>query len=177
MGNVLNAGLGQAPATTAARLAGVPASVPASTVNKVCASGMKAVMMAAQAIRAGQADIIVAGGMESMSRAPYLLPVAARMGGLRFGEQSLLDSVQHDGLTDAESGLGMGLCGEKCAEDHGISREDSDAFATRSYQRAVEAKKHLSREIVPITIPGVRGKADTIVSEDDELANVLYLHL
>lgn len=172
MGNVLSAGLGQAPANSAARLAGLPASIPASAVNKVCASGMKAIMSGANAIAAGQADIVVAGGMESMSRAPFLLPLACRTGGLRFGEQALIDSVQWDGLTDAETSMLMGLCGEKCAEDHGISRADSDAYAMRSYERAIGSRNSIARDIVSLTVTQGRDRSTVVVDQDEGLKSV-----
>lgn len=173
MGNVIAAGLGQAPASTAARLGGVPSSVPSSSVNKVCASGMKAIMLAANAIRAGQADIIVAGGMESMTRAPYLLPMGARTGGLRYGDQSLVDGLRLDGLTDEASGQAMGYCGELCAEEYGISREASDAYARGTFERAIEAQRAglLGGEIVPLGI-AKGGGGMTNVDSDQGPSNV-----
>jgi len=177
MGNVLSAGLGQAPATQVAHLAGLPSSTPATIVNKVCASGMKAIMTAAASIRAGQADIIIAGGMESMSRAPYILPVSARTGGLRYGDQPMIDSLRFDGLTDSETGWGMGECAERCATEHDLSREQSDAFARSSYERAIKATNDgiFAREIVPVTIPATKGKPESILSEDECPKNVKRL--
>lgn len=168
MGNVLSAGLGQAPASTAARLGGIPPTVPASSVNKVCASGMKAIILAANSIRAGQADIIVAGGMESMTRAPYLLPTGARTGGLRYGDQALMDSLRLDGLTDEASGQPMGCCGELCADEYGISREASDAYAKGTFERAIEAQQAglLTNEIVPIKV--AKGGKDVITIHSDQ---------
>lgn len=175
MGNVMSAGLGQAPASTAARLGGVPSSVPSSSVNKVCASGMKAIMLASNAIRAGQANIIVAGGMESMTRAPYLLPAGVRTGGLRYGDQALVDSLRLDGLTDEASGQPMGCCGELCADEYGISRESSDAYARGTFERAIEAQRTglFSKEIVPISVTK-GGKGAASVDSDQGPDSVRY---
>jgi acetyl-CoA C-acetyltransferase len=150
MGNVLQAGVGQAPARQAAIGAGVPPSVGATTVNKVCGSGMKAVMMLGQSIRLGETAVGVAGGMESMTRAPYLLDKAR--GGYRYGNQLMLDAILRDGLMDPYSGAHMGDCGEVCAETHGLTREMQDEFAIKSYQRAQEAqaKGHFAAEIVAV---------------------------
>lgn len=167
MGNVLSAGLGQAPATSAMRLAGLPSSIPSTTVNKVCSSGMKAIMMAASSIKAGQADIVLAGGMESMSKAPFLLPNAR--GGMRFGDQMLVDGLKLDGLTDTATGWVMGKCGEKCAEDYGIGRAASDEYAKGSYEKAIAAAAQHSNEIVPVL---VQGKEPIIVSSDEPPKNV-----
>ena len=131
MGNVLTAGVGQAPARQAAIHGGVPDSVPAATVNKVCGSGLKAVMMAAQAIRAGDADIIVAGGMESMSNAPYFLPKART--GYRLGNGELLDGVVHDGLWDSFNNFHMGSAAELIAKKFSVTREDQDRFSVESH--------------------------------------------
>jgi acetyl-CoA C-acetyltransferase len=137
MGNVVSGGVGQAPARQASIFAGIPASVGATTVNKVCGSGLKAVMMASQSIVLGEEDYAAAGGMESMSKAPFLLE-KARMG-YRYGNSTLVDSILKDGLIDPYSNIHMGDCGELCAEKHAISREDQDQFALKSYQRAREA--------------------------------------
>ena len=134
MGCVLPAGQGQAPARQAAHHAGLPRSVPAVTVNKVCGSGLKAVVLGRQRHPAGDAELVVAGGMESMSRAPYLLPKARE--GLRLGHGQLLDSMIHDGLWDAYGDVHMGDCAELCAREKGISRADQDAYAAESYRRA-----------------------------------------
>jgi acetyl-CoA C-acetyltransferase len=139
MGNVVSAGVGQAPARQAAIAAGVPPEVGATTVNKVCGSGMKAVMMVGQSIRLGETVFGVAGGMESMTRAPFLLDKAR--GGYRYGNASLLDAILKDGLLDPYTGSHMGDCGELCAETHGIDRAQQDDYAARSYQRALEAQK------------------------------------
>lgn len=174
MGNVISAGLGQAPASTAARLGGIPPTVPASSINKVCASGMKAIMLAANSIKAGQADIIVAGGMESMTRAPYLLPMGARTGGLRYGDQALVDSLRLDGLTDEASGQAMGCCGELCADEYGISRQASDTYAKGTFERALEAQRAglLTDEIIPIKM--TKGSKEVInVDRDQGPTNVL----
>ncbi len=139
MGNVVSAGIGQAPARIAAITAGIPASVGATTVNKVCGSGMKAVMMAAQGIRLGEQDYAAAGGMESMSKAPFLLDKARS--GYRYGNAVMADSILRDGLIDPYSNIHMGDCGEMCAEKHEITREQQDAYAARSYERALAAQK------------------------------------
>lgn len=166
MGNVLQAGVGQNPARQALRGAGIPDAVGAFTVNKVCGSGLKSVMLAAQAIRAGDAEIIVAGGMESMSNAPYLIPSARQ--GARLGHAELVDSMVHDGLWDIYNNFHMGETGEKAAEKHSVTREQQDAFAAESHRRAVAAmsKNEFAREIVNITIPQRKGDP-TIVSKDE----------
>lgn len=150
MGNVVSAGIGQAPARQASIFAGLPASVGATTVNKVCGSGLKAVMMASQSIRLGDSRLAVAGGMESMTKAPFLLDKAR--GGYRLGHGQLVDSIIKDGLWDPYGDIHMGLCGEMCAEKHQISRAEQDEYAIRSYQRAQEAqqKGFLLEEIVPV---------------------------
>ncbi len=150
MGNVVSAGVGQAPARQAAILGGIPAAVGATTVNKVCGSGLKAVVMVGQSICLGEEDLGVAGGMESMSKAPYLLDKARS--GYRYGNQTMLDSILKDGLLDPYAGQHMGDCGELCAEKHGISREDQDAYAVSSYPRALEAQRTgaFAAEIVPV---------------------------
>ena len=150
LGCVIPAGIGQAPARQAAIAAGIPVSVGATTVNKVCGSGMKAVMMAAQGIALGEQDLALAGGMESMSKAPYLLDKARS--GYRYGDAKLLDSVLRDGLMDPYDGVHMGDCGELCAKEHGITREMQDEWAVRSYQNAIQAqtKGIFKSEIVSI---------------------------
>ncbi|MCM2304767.1 MAG: acetyl-CoA C-acetyltransferase, partial [Elusimicrobia bacterium] len=137
LGCVIPAGIGQAPARMAAIAAGIPVSVGATTVNKVCGSGMKAVMMVSQGIALGEHDLALAGGMESMSKAPYLLDKARA--GYRYGDAKLLDAVLRDGLMDPYDGVHMGDCGELCAKEHGLTREMQDAWAVRSYERAAEA--------------------------------------
>jgi acetyl-CoA C-acetyltransferase len=136
MGNVLQAGLGQAPARQAAIFAGLPDSIPCTTINKVCASGMKAVMLASQAIKCGDADIIVAGGMENMSSVPHYLKGRS---GQKLGNISLTDGMVHDGLTNVYDQKHMGTCGDLCATEHGFSREDQDNFAIESYNRSAKA--------------------------------------
>ncbi len=165
MGNVVSAGLGQAPARQAAIYAGIPESVGATTVNKVCGSGMKAILLGAQAIQVGAADCIVAGGMESMSGAPYLLPKARS--GYRMGHAELVDSMILDGLWDVYSNLSMGACGEMCAAKFGLTREQQDAYAAQSYTRTWAAQKagKFKAEIVPVE---VAGKAGTTLVEEDE---------
>lgn len=173
MGCILTAGLGQAPARQAALFAGLPESVECMTVNKVCGSGLKAVMLAAQSIMLGDADVIVAGGMESMSNAPYLLDKAR--GGYRMGHGQLIDSMIKDGLWDVYNDIHMGKAGELCAKECGVPREAQDDFSITSYQRALEAlKKSLFKdEIVPVKIAG-KGGETTIVSEDEELGKVKF---
>jgi acetyl-CoA C-acetyltransferase len=158
MGNVLQAGLGQNPARQAARKAGVPDRVGSFTVNKVCGSGLKAVMLAAQAIRAGDAELIVAGGMESMSNSPYLLPEARS--GVRLGHGKLIDSMVWDGLWDIYNDFHMGITGEKVAEKYGITRQMQDEFAAQSHRRAAEATAagRLSDERFSVAIPQRKGE-------------------
>jgi len=166
MGNVVQAGVGQAPARQAARFAGLPDSVETMTVNKVCGSGLKAVMLAVQAIQAGDAEIIVAGGMESMSNAPYLLEKAR--GGYRMGNGEIVDALYRDGLLDAYNHSLMGNAAELCARECGIGREPQDAYAIMSYRRAQEAQRTgaFTKEIVPVEIKG--RKDDVVLVTDDE---------
>ena len=166
MGCVLPAGQGQAPARQAGHQAGLPRSVPAVTVNKVCGSGMEAVALGANAIRLGDAQLVVAGGMESMSRAPYLLPRARE--GLRMGHAQLVDSMIHDGLWDAYGDVHMGDCAELCAREKNVSRAEQDAHAAESYRRArhAQAEGKFAREIVPVEIPQRKGPPK-VVSEDE----------
>ncbi len=166
MGHVLRAGLGQNTARQAAIEAGVPDSVPAMTIDKVCGSGLKAVHLAVQAIRCGDAEAIVAGGMESMSLAPYVLPKART--GLRMGHAELLDSMIHDGLWDAFNDYHMGITAENVAERWGISREDQDAYAAESQRRASQAREtgRFDAEITPVSVSQRRG--DPIMIERDE---------
>lgn len=163
LGNVLSAGVGQAPARQAALKAGLPPTVAALTINKVCGSGLKAIMLAAQAIRAGEAEVIVAGGMESMSRAPYLLPREP----LRIGDRPLIDSMLHDGLTCAFSENSMGIVAETLAQSDGLTRETQDRYALESHRRAVEAIERgaFAAEIVPVTVRTRSG--ETLVSQDE----------
>ena len=166
MGNVLQAGLGQNPARQAALSAGIPNTVGATTINKVCGSGLKTVMLAAQAIRAGDADIIVAGGMESMTNAPYLMPGARA--GARLGHAELLDSMVHDGLWDIHNDFHMGMTAELVADKYEISREDQDAFAAASHNKAEAATEagRLDKEKFAIEIP--QRKKDPISFTADE---------
>ena len=158
MGNVLTAGVGQAPARQAAIFAGLPEHVPCMTINKVCGSGLKAVMLAEQAIRCGDAHIVVAGGQESMSNAPYLLPKART--GLRMGNAQLIDSMIHDGLWDVYNQFHMGDAAELCARTCNIGRDEQDEYAALSYRRALEAqqKGYFADEIVPVTYEQRNGK-------------------
>jgi acetyl-CoA C-acetyltransferase len=168
MGCVLPAGQGQAPARQAAIGAGIPPSVGAVTVNKVCGSGLKAVVFGRNAIAAGEHDVVVAGGMESMSQAPYLLPKARE--GYRLGHAQVIDSMIKDGLWDAYKDVHMGDCGELCAKEKGISRQEQDAFAAESYRRALRAQADgkLRAEIVPVEIPQRKGAPPVIVTDDEE---------
>ena len=166
MGNVLSAGLGQNPARQAALAAGIPETVPATTVNKVCGSGLKAVALAAQAIRAGDARVVVAGGMENMSAAPHLLP--ALRAGQRMGDAEVVDSMIRDGLWCASCDVHMGVTAENVAAEDGISREDQDAFALESQRRAAAAVSGgvFDAEIAPVTVPARRGEAVTVARDE-----------
>ena len=166
LGNVLTAGIGQAPARQAVIKAGLPVSVGAITINKVCGSGLQALMFARREILVGDADTLVAGGMESMTNAPYLLPQAR--GGYRMGNGQIIDSMIHDGLWDPYDNVHMGLCGDAVAAKYNFTREDQDAFAADSYKRAQAAQQEgrFKEEIIPITVKGKKG--DTLVEEDEE---------
>ena len=170
MGNVVQAGVGQAPARQAALGAGIPKNVPCTTVNKVCASGMKAVMFAAQSITLGDNDIVVAGGMESMSQIPHYVHMR---NGQKFGPTTLIDGMQKDGLVDAYDGNAMGVCADACATKYNFSREDQDAFAIESYKRSAAAWESgkFADEVIPVEVPQRRGEP-VVVSEDEEFKNV-----
>jgi len=170
MGNVVQAGVGQAPATQAAIFAGLPNTVPTTTVNKVCASGMKAVMQGAQAIMSGDAEIVVAGGMENMSLIPHYVHLR---NGVKFGPTTMVDGMQKDGLTDAYDGNAMGVCADLCASEYNITREEQDAFAIQSYERSAKAwaEGKFDNEVVPVEIPQRRGEP-VIFSKDEEFTNV-----
>jgi acetyl-CoA C-acetyltransferase len=170
MGNVVSAGLGQAPARQAAIYAGIPDSVPCTTVNKVCSSGMKSIMLAAQTIALGDAEIVVAGGMENMSLIPHYQH--ARKGS-KFGPVTMEDGMQKDGLVDAYEKVAMGVCADECATEYNFSREDQDAFAIESYNRSAKAwsEGKFADEVVPVEIPQRRGEP-IIFSEDEEYKNV-----
>ncbi len=170
MGNVVQANNGQAPARQAAMGAGIPDTVPCTTVNKVCASGMKAVMQAAQAIALGDAEIVVAGGMENMSMIPHYLHLRK---GQKFGPAQMVDGLQRDGLVDAYDNNAMGTCADLCATEHQISREEQDEFAKESYRRSAEAWKagKFDDEVVPVEIPQRRGEP-IIMKEDEEFKNI-----
>lgn len=172
-GNVCQANVGQAPARQAALGAGISINVPCTTVNKVCASGMKSVMLASQSIMLGQADVIVAGGMESMSNIPYYLPKARW--GMKFGAGEVLDGLQRDGLLDAYSHQAMGVCADATASKFGISREEQDRYAIQSYTRAGQATKEgrFSNEIAPVPIPQKKGDL-VLMTEDEEYKNVMF---
>ncbi len=170
MGNVVQAGNGQAPARQAALYAGLSENVSCTTINKVCASGMKAVMQGAQAIMAGDAEIVVAGGMENMSLIPHYVHLR---NGVKFGPTSLVDGMQKDGLTDAYDNNAMGVCADLCATEYNFSREDQDNFAIQSYKRSSDAwdAGKFDAEIVPVEVPQRRGDA-IIVAKDEEYTNV-----
>lgn len=170
MGCVLQANVGQAPARQASKFAGLPDGIPATTVNKVCASGMKAMIYATQEIMLGDADVVVAGGMESMSGAPYYVEKGRY--GYRFGDGKLVDGIGKDGLTNVYDQKAMGVCADLCATEEKISREEQDAFAIESYTRSANAWKEgrFKEEVVPVTVKGRKG--DTVVSEDEEYKNV-----
>ena len=169
MGSVLTAGQGQAPARQAALAAGLPVSTPCTTVNKVCGSAMKSIMLGGNALRSGQASVVVAGGMESMSGAPYLLPQARQ--GYRFGHAQMLDHMQYDGLQDAYQGVAMGNFAETCASKYQFSREMQDAFAIESLSRAKQAieKGYFAIEVAPVTLSTRRG--DVVVDTDEQPGN------
>ena len=173
LGNVLQAGLGQAPARQAALYAGLPPSVRTVTVHKVCASGLQAVMQAAHALQAGMAEIFVAGGMENMSAAPYLLPKARE--GYRMGHQTVVDSMIHDGLWDPYNNVHMGSCGEQCAQKYGFTRQEQDAYACESFRRANAAQKdgRFAEEIAPVEVADGKGGSVT-VDKDEGPARVNY---
>jgi acetyl-CoA C-acetyltransferase len=170
MGNVLQAGVGQAPARQAALGAGLGQNVPCTTVNKVCASGMKAIMLGAQTILAGDNELVVVGGMENMSQVPHY--VDGRQG-TKFGNITMLDGITKDGLLDVYTKVPMGNCAELCASEHGISREEQDAFAIDSYKKAAEAwsSGKFAEEVVPVSVPQRKGDP-IVISEDEEYKNV-----
>ena len=173
MGNVLTAGEGQAPARQAAIFAGVPTNVPAMTINKVCGSGMKAVMLGTQSIMLGDSDVVVAGGMENMSLSPYVLPNART--GFRMGHQNILDLMILDGLWDPYKNQHMGNCAELCATEKKFTRQEQDAYATQSFKRAQEAQKSgkFRDEIVPVPVAGRKGDT-TLVDTDEGPAKVQF---
>jgi acetyl-CoA C-acetyltransferase len=173
MGNVISANLGQAPARQAAIGAGIGYHVPCTTINKVCASGMKAVMFAAQSIMTGQNDIVVAGGMESMSNVPYYVPKARF--GYKYGNAELLDGLVKDGLFEVYYKFPMGNCADHTAKEMKISREEQDAYAIQSYTRAAEAWKKGSfrEEVVPVELQGRKGET-VVIDEDEEYKNVFF---
>lgn len=170
MGNVVQAGTGQAPARQAAIYAGIPDTVPCTTINKVCASGMKTVMQAAQSIALGDSNIIVAGGMENMSLIPHYYHARTAT---KFGPATLEDGMQKDGLVDVYDGNAMGVCADACATEYDFSREEQDAFAIQSYKRSAVAwdANKFDNEVVPVEVPQRRGES-IIVSKDEEYSNV-----
>ncbi len=166
MGNVLSAGIGQAPARQAMRFAGLPDAVPATTVSKVCGSGMAALIQATRTIALGDADVVVAGGMESMSNVPYYMDKARQ--GYRMGNATLIDGMIHDGLWDPYANIHMGNCGDKCAAEFKITREAQDEFAKSSFKKSLSAQKegHFDAEIVAVEI--AQKKGDPLLIKDDE---------
>ena len=173
MGCVLQAGIGQAPARQASKYAGIPDNVPATTINKVCASGMKSIALGAQSIMLGHNDVVIAGGMENMSQVPHYLP--GSRAGFKYGNITMIDGLQYDGLTDIYSQTMMGNCAELCAEKYEISREEQDAFAIESYTRAANAWKagKFTDEVISVSVP--QRKGDPILfSEDEEYTNVKF---
>lgn len=172
-GNVCSANLGQAPARQVALGAGLGTHVPCTTVNKVCASGLKSVMLGAQSIQLGLNQVVLAGGMESMSNIPYYLPKARW--GYKYGHAEILDGLQRDGLTDAYDQNAMGVCADATATRYNISRESQDAYAIRSYQRAAAATEQglFSQEIIPVSIPQ-KGRDPLVMAEDEEYRNVKF---
>jgi len=170
MGNVVSAGLGQAPARQAAIMAGIPDTVPCTTVNKVCSSGMKSIMLGAQAIALGDAEIVVTGGMENMSMIPHYQHARSST---KFGPVKMEDGMQKDGLVDAYEQVAMGVCADECAVEYDFSREDQDGFAIESYNRSAKAwsEGKFADEVVPVEIPQRRGEP-IIFSEDEEYKNV-----
>ena len=173
MGNVLSAGLGQAPARQAAIFAGINHETPCTTINKVCASGMKSIMIAAQSIKSGERDVVIAGGMENMSNIPYYLEKARK--GYRLGHGQITDGLVLDGLTDVYNQTHMGVSGEVCAEEMNISKDEQDDFAIKSYEKSKAAweAKLFESEVSPIKIPQRRGDA-LLVDEDEEFRNINY---
>jgi acetyl-CoA C-acetyltransferase len=172
-GNVISAGLGQAPATQVAAASGLGFDIPCTLVNKVCASGMKAIMLGAQSIMLGQNDVVVTGGMESMSNIPYYLPKARY--GYKYGDGQLIDGLTYDGLTDVYNHCAMGVCADNTAKEMKISREDQDAYAINSYKRSAAAWSagKFKDEIVPVEITGKKGDV-TLFAEDEEYKNVNF---
>src|SRR5256884_1990261 len=168
MGNVVSAGLGQNPARQAAIFGGMPAAIGAMTINKVCGSGLKAVALAAQAIQTGNSSIVVAGGMESMTNAPYLLPQARK--GYRLGNAQIVDSMVHDGLWDIYNDYHMGITGENVAEKYGITREEQDQFALNSHRKAISAIKEcrFKSQVVPVELPAKKKGAAPVIFDKDE---------
>ena len=170
MGNVVQAGVGQAPARQAALFAGLPDTVACTTINKVCASGMKSVMLGAQAIMCGDAEIVVAGGMENMSLIPHYMHLR---NGTKFGPTTMIDGMQRDGLSDAYDNNAMGVCADLCATEYKFTREDQDNFAIQSYERSANAWKEgkFDNEVVSVPVPQRKGDP-IIISKDEEFANV-----
>ena len=172
MGNVLSAGVGQSSARQSALSAGLSENTECLTINKMCGSGLKAVMLADQAIKSGDADAVIAGGMESMSNAPYLIPTARR--GNRLGSTTMIDSMIHDGLWDVYNDIHMGNCAEKCARDFNFSREELDDFAIESYKKVLKAQENKIFDDEIVHVPVVDGRNEFTVVEDEEPKNVMF---
>ncbi|XP_042232399.1 acetyl-CoA acetyltransferase, mitochondrial-like [Homarus americanus] len=172
MGNVASAGTRQAPTRQAALFAGLDKSTPCTTVNKVCASGLKSIMIASQSLMCGSQEVMVAGGMESMSNVPYYMP----RGDTAYGGINLLDGILYDGLTDVYNNFHMGNCGENTAKKLNITREEQDEYGIQSYKRSSEAwaSGAIHNEVVEVTVPGKRGKPNTVVKEDEEYKKVNF---
>jgi acetyl-CoA C-acetyltransferase len=173
LGNVVSANIGQSPARQVQIAAGIPVSTDTTTINKVCASGMKAVMYGAQSIMLGAQDVVVAGGFESMSNIPYYVD-GVRFGGLKFGDSKMIDGVSRDGLSDAYDGTAMGVASDHCSRVHNITRKEQDEYCVRSYQLATESAKkgYFKDEIAPVTIVGKKG--NVVVSEDEEVTRAQF---
>lgn len=173
LGNVVSSNLGQSPARQVQLASGIPDTTDTTTINKVCASGMKAVMLGAQSIQLGQQEIVVAGGFESMSNIPFYVD-GARHGGLKYGDSKLIDGLVRDGLSDAYDGTAMGVASDHCSRAHSVSRKDQDEYCVRSYTLAQESVKkgYFKDEIVPVTIPSKKGPIT--VSEDEEVGRALF---
>lgn len=172
LGNVVSAGIGQAPARQAVIYAGLDLGTDCTTVNKVCASGMKTLMIGALSIQSGYRDVVLAGGFESMSNIPYYLPGARN--GYRLGNNTVVDGLINDGLWDIYNNQHMGICGEACASKYGITRADQDAYAIQSYERAAAAwnSGKFDSEVVPVTLEGKKGDKPTVISKDEEFSNI-----
>jgi len=174
MGNVLQAGQGQAPATQASIGAGLPTKTPCTTINKVCASGMKSIMFGAQSLMLGHNEVVVAGGMESMSNVPFYVDSRIRQGGVKYGDSKLIDGLIFDGLTDVYNQIHMGMCGEDCAKKHNVSRQDQDNFAIQSYKKAAQAVQSgaFANEICAVQVKDKKGPVS--ITQDEDVSKVNF---